>query len=169
MCGLVDVLTVLPLSPTRWITIYRWTDRENIMQELDIYIIFMWIYIIYIYRERASNLKLIFISSTWDCTTFHNFLPVFQKKYFQKLAGLWLAGEVVNHVGIYGSKAAEGLSAFQRRSCYCRVSHFISNQMQTRTTRTPAFWGYPPPPHDYPHYWIMLGPKSKQGRMTLKI
>ena len=33
------------------------------------------------------------------------------------MAGLWLAGEVVNHVGIYGSKAAEGLSAFQRRSC----------------------------------------------------
>ena len=40
---------------------------------------------------------------------------------------------------------------------------------QTRTTRTPAFWGYPPLPHDYLHYWIMLGPKSKQGRMTLKI
>ena len=36
----------------------------------------------------------------------------------QKLAGLWLAGEVVDHIGIYGSKAAEGLSAFQRRSCF---------------------------------------------------
>ena len=24
---------------------------------------------------------------------------------------------MVNHIGIYGSKAAEGLSAFQRRSC----------------------------------------------------
>ena len=71
-------------------------------------------------RMEASNLKLIHISSTWDCTTFHNFLPMFQqkKKDFQKLAGLWLADEVVNHVGIYGSKAAEGLSAFQRRSCY---------------------------------------------------
>ena len=23
-------------------------------------------------------------------------------------------------------------------------------QTTTRTTRTPAFWGYPPPPHDYP-------------------
>ena len=42
------------------------------------------------------------------------------------LAGLWLAGEVVNHVGIYGSKAAEGLSAFQRRSCYTkRASRFM--------------------------------------------
>ena len=40
-----------------------------------------------------------------------------KKKDFQKLAGIWLAGKVVNHVGIYGSKAAEGLSAFQRRPC----------------------------------------------------
>ena len=36
---------------------------------------------------------------------------------FQKLAGLWLADEVVNRVGIYGSKAADYFSAFQRRSC----------------------------------------------------
>ena len=34
------------------------------------------------------------------------------------LAGLWLAGEMVNRIGIYGSKVAEGLSAFQRRSCF---------------------------------------------------
>ena len=26
-----------------------------------------------------------------------------------------------------------------------------------------------PPPHDYPHYGVVLDPKSKQGRMTLKI
>ena len=37
---------------------------------------------------------------------------------FKKLAGLWWAGEVVNHIWIYGSKVAEGSSAFQRRSCY---------------------------------------------------
>ena len=43
---------------------------------------------------------------------------MFKKKKIQKLAGLWLVGEVVHHVGIYGSKAAEGLSAFQRRSCF---------------------------------------------------
>ena len=30
------------------------------------------------------------------------------KKKLKKLAGLWLADEVVNHVGIYVSKAAEG-------------------------------------------------------------
>ena len=33
----------------------------------------------------------------------------------------------------------------------------------TRTTRTPAFWGYPPPPHDYPHYWI---PSQKNNRSS---
>ena len=33
----------------------------------------------------------------------------------------------------------------------------------TRTTRTPAFWGYPPPPHDYPHYWIP-SQKNNQSR-----
>ena len=54
----------------------------------------------------ASNLKLILISSTWE-----------KKKDFQKLAGLLLAGEMVNRIGIYGSKVAEGLSAFERRSC----------------------------------------------------
>ena len=37
---------------------------------------------------------------------------------FKKLAGLWWAGEVVNHIWIYGSKVAEGSSVFQRRSCY---------------------------------------------------
>ena len=40
-----------------------------------------------------------------------------KKKKLKKLAGLWLAGEVVNHVGLYGSKVAEGLSVFQHRSC----------------------------------------------------
>ena len=41
-----------------------------------------------------------------------------KKNEFQKLAGLWLAGEMVNRrIGIYGSKVAVGLSAFQRRPC----------------------------------------------------
>ena len=39
------------------------------------------------------------------------------EKKIQKLADLWLVGEMVNRIGIYGSKVAEGLSAFQRRSC----------------------------------------------------
>ena len=40
---------------------------------------------------------------------------------FLKLAGLWLVGEVV---AIYGSKVAEGFSAFQRRSC-CLLFWFL--------------------------------------------
>ena len=71
-----------------------------------------------------SNLKLILISSTLDCTTFHSF-NVYKKKKNLKLAGLWLAGEMVDHIGIYGSKVAEGLSAFQRRSCFlCCFCHY---------------------------------------------
>ena len=30
------------------------------------------------------------------------------------------------------------------------ITHTIGSQVKTRTTRTPAFWGYPPTPHDYP-------------------
>ena len=36
---------------------------------------------------------------------------------FHKLAVLWLARLINNHVRIYGSNVAEGFSAFQRRSC----------------------------------------------------
>ena len=38
---------------------------------------------------------------------------------------------------------------------------------KTRTTRTPAFWGYPPPPHDYPYHWIILDPKSKDDKVKV--
>ena len=34
--------------------------------------------------------------------------------------------------------------------------------LKTRTTRKPAFWEYPPPPHDYPYNWFISDPKSKQ-------
>ena len=97
-------------------------------------------------RMRASHVRLILISLTWNCTTFNNFfsklttnpLCVSQKTahgdadfatrrrrtgplsilILKTLAGLSLAGEVVNHIWIYGSKAAEGCSAFQRQSYF---------------------------------------------------
>ena len=50
------------------------------------------------------------VCGLWQCEA----LRASQK---EKLAGLWLAGEVVNHFRIYGSKVAEGFSAFRRRSC----------------------------------------------------
>ena len=37
----------------------------------------------------------------------------------------------------------------------------------TRTTRTPAFWGYPRPPHDYPYHWVILDPKSKDDKVKV--
>ena len=54
-----------------------------------------------------------------------SFHEMFEKKVFQdfqKWVGLWLVGKMNNHVGIYGSKVAEGFSAFQRRSCLSFVS-----------------------------------------------
>ena len=38
---------------------------------------------------------------------------------------------------------------------------------KTRTTRTLAFWGYPPPPHDYPYHWVILDPKSKEDKVKV--
>ena len=40
-------------------------------------------------------------------------------------------------------------------------------QHKTRTTRTPAFWGYPPPPNDYPYHWVILEHKSKEDKVKV--
>ena len=34
-------------------------------------------------------------------------------------------------------------------------------------TRMPSFGGYPPPPHDYPYYWVILDPKSKEDNVKV--
>ena len=62
--------------------------------------------------------------------TFHSF-NVKKKEEFQKFAGLWLAGKMLNRIGIYGSKVAEGLSAFQRRSCIIHYFNDVFNSTQT--------------------------------------
>ena len=61
-------------------------------------------------------------------------------------------------------------SIFHKRLKVIKMINWLKakDTNSTRTTRTPAFWGYTPLPHDYPHCWVMLDPKSKQGRMTLK-
>ena len=48
--------------------------------------------------------------------------------------------------------------------CPCCLSTWTT---LTRTTRTPAFWGYPPPPHDYPYHWVILDPKSKEDKVKV--
>ena len=53
--------------------------------------------------------------------------------FFQKFAGLWLVGKVDNHVAIYGSKVAEGFSAFQRR-LVCTLKWAYNILYQTHVT-----------------------------------
>ena len=43
----------------------------------------------------------------------------------------------------------------------------FQHQFWTRTTRTPAIWGYPQPPHDYPYHWVILDPKSKEDKVKV--
>ena len=43
---------------------------------------------------------------------------------------------------------------------------FISTRT-TRPTKTPAFWGYPPLPHDYSYYWVIMDPKSKEDKVKV--
>ena len=53
--------------------------------------------------------------------------------------------------------------------CYCPRKNYLhwNKPEETRTTRTPAFWGYPPPPHDYPYHWVILDPKSKEDKVKV--
>ena len=44
---------------------------------------------------------------------------------------------------------------------------FLPTTLITRTTRTPAFWGYPTPPNDYPYHWVILDPKSKEDKVKV--
>ena len=37
----------------------------------------------------------------------------------------------------------------------------------TRRTRMPVLWEKKPPPHDYPYYWFVSDPKSKQDRVRV--
>ena len=47
------------------------------------------------------------------------------------------------------------------------ISNHHANQGKTRTTRMPAFWGYPALPHDCPYYWFILDPKSKENKVKV--
>ena len=49
----------------------------------------------------------------------------------------------------------------------CKSKYISHLQCTTRTTRTPAFLGYPPPPHDYPFVWVILDPKSKEDKVKV--
>ena len=113
MCGVVGVLTVLLLLPTQYTAgeIFKMWCQEfdkyllaNIYIDIDITLLISDMDFLYQFNLRLHN--------------FEGFFSNVEKKKIQKLAGLWLVGEVVNHVGLYGSKVAEGCSAFQRRSFF---------------------------------------------------
>ena len=83
-------------------------------QKLDIFLY------IYIYRYYPLGNRYRFsISVQPEITPLFFFFFNVKKNVFQKLAGLCLVGKAVN---IYGSKAADGCLAFQRRSCSSLVA-----------------------------------------------
>ena len=43
----------------------------------------------------------------------------------------------------------------------------VGTKPLSEPTRTPAFWGYPPPPNDYPYHWVILDPKSKRNKVKV--
>ena len=66
------------------------------------------------------------------------------------------------HVGPMNIAIWDGLL----RPLYCKTTYTLRTE-KARTTRTPAFWGYPPPPHDYPYHWVILDPKSKEDKVKV--
>ena len=117
MCGVVGVLTVFLLLPTQY------TAEEIVKmwcQEFDIYLLANIYTYIYRYRYHTLDKRYGFSLSVQPEIT-SLLRPVFfsmLKKCFSKVGSLWLVGDVVNHVGLYWSKVAEGYSAFQRRSWF---------------------------------------------------
>ena len=72
----------------------------------------------------------------------------------------------MNRLDIFLSRCA-----FHMGLNFC-ISWFLKSTELTRTTRTPAFWGYappppPPPPHDYLYYWVILNPKSREDKVKV--
>ena len=96
---------------------FRFTHLGKIVKMLNcyaknsthtyIYIYNMIIDMDFLYQFNLGLIAPLFTGS------FHEMFEFFF--FFQKFAGLWLVGKVDNHVAIYGSKVAEGFSAFQRR------------------------------------------------------
>ena len=53
-------------------------------------------------------------------------------------------------------------SIYQESFQFCLYT--VCDQIKTRT---PAFWGYPPPPHNYPYHWVILDSKSKEEKVKV--
>ena len=87
------------------------------------------------------------------------------------------AGDLGRHRAHYEvtvmDSAWQGLDEIREHAVMCFVIcekkkiALVTVVVTTRTTRTPSFWGYPPPPHDYPHHWVILDPKSKEDKVKV--
>ena len=49
-------------------------------------------------RGQLSSRNFVYISSTWDYTTITVYFQCLKRHVFQKLSGVWLVGEVINHL-----------------------------------------------------------------------
>ena len=117
---------------------FRFTHLGNIVKMLNCYAknsththtyIYIYIYNMIIDMDFLYQFNLGLIAPLFT-GSFHEMFDFFL--FFQKFAGLWLVGKVDNHVAIYGSKVAEGFSAFQRRLVQCSLQ--VSNYNEV------AFW-----------------------------
>ena len=114
-CGRIDSSFIIahPVNSD----LHTWERRSlKCYIYMYIYMTFLIIDLDFLYHFNLGLIAPLFTVS------FHEMFEIFFFFNFQKLAGLWLVGEVDNHVAIYGSKVAEGFSAFQRRSCFiCNI------------------------------------------------
>ena len=76
---------------------------------------------------------------------------------------------IQNYLCMEWAPTAVPIHGYDVCTYYCKTawhSCITVHLTVTRTTRTPAFWGYPPPPHDYPYYWVILDPYWVKRRQS---
>ena len=96
--------------------------------------IYMYMTLLIIDMDFLYQLNLRLIAPLFSFFSWNVWKKGFQE--FQKLAGLWLVGEMDNHVGIYGSKVAKGFSALQHRSCLSHTMSIVSCHVQLLTANS---------------------------------
>ena len=59
-----------------------------------------------------------------------------------------------------------GMTEMNRDDSYCNISISLNSKyVETRATKTPAFWEYPTPPHDYPYYQFISDPFHSKSKL----
>ena len=121
-----------------------------------------------------NNLVLVQILA-WHLTgskllsTSHNITWMWSTLAVMVLTMMFVSMCQVRHVmmGLYWIAGGFHLSPVEAFSRKMVGGHSRKQTQKNRTTRMPAFWGYPLLPHDYPYYWFILDPKSKQDKVNV--